>query len=1316
MAFDNDTRKKLADLVSKCRALLTDEFLRQCQSTFGIQPDGLMIALEDLERLSDDQLDVASQLRDRIDYLSHNEEADNSVPNSIDKMLREQAFTVLNRLAAMKMAEARGLIVESVSKGQESEGFVMYDMIGGSAMGDKFARYVCYLRSMFDEIAVDLGSLFDRFSPFGLLFPNEDALGGLLELLNQNELEHLWAEDETIGWIYQYWNSKEERKAMRDASAAPRNSRELAVRNQFFTPRYVVEFLTDNTLGRTWYEMAKGETRLADQCRYLVRRPTEIFLNDGEEAHQQPEQEGLSQEELLKQPVYIQHRSFKDPREIRLLDPACGSMHFGLYAFDLFEAIYEEGWEKSIGTLKQDFPDKTEFLAQVPRLIIENNIHGVDIDPRAVQIAGLSLWLRAQRSWKNQSIQPGNRLQIRKSNIVCAEPMPGDEAMLEEFLETLDPPLLRDLVSAVFEKMKLAGEAGTLLKIEEEIRSAIQDARNAAHEMRDDLFTQDEAESEDFFDSAEERIYESLQNYAESAERGDYQRRLFTEDAAHGFAFIDLCRKRYDAVVMNPPFGKTTVQTNNFLEATYPEGKFDLASAFIERMLVLSCSGGRLGQLTARAPFYTKYHQYWRQTALDHLTISVFADLGGGVLDSAWIEVCATVLSRDLNTQTYFSNPPETLLEDISILNSGLSQTGIFIQPASFPKNIPQNQYNYWLTPEFLSVYDKFDPINMLFEGPKPGASTGPTDRYIRLWAEIPQHSENRNWANLAKGGEYGFLYPDVHLSINWKDSAKELKTFHAADRLARYGDGNWRARLNSYDHYFKHGVFYSRRSTIGLSLRVLPSDCVFSEKAPNIIHSDTDLLLCLSSVSATPVFQQYVNAHCALGSYEIGSIGRIPFPEIERLDKDRIAADSRAIFHLVQKLRSYDELSINFLSFIDLCRTKSIQNATKHQYDEYEILIERWRNHCIVTNKFACRIYGIDEELGETPKLNAEIEDTYTASKDLSALVSASLLAYVVGVSLGRWDIRYATGERQPPELPDPFDPLPVCPPGMLQNADGLPASESEVPEDYPLRISWSGILVDDEGHPEDIITRVREALSVIWKDNSSSIEQEACEILKVKSLRDYFAEKKSGGKFFKYHLKRYSKSRRKAPIYWPLSTESGSYTLWIYYHRLTDQTLYQCVSDFIEPKIEQCEKDLQILNQQFELGQADGKTNDQISELKTLINELKNFRDELLDVARLPYKPNLNDGVQITAAPLWKCFRLGAWQKTLKDTWKKLEKGDYDWAHLSYSIWPERVRDKCIKDKSLAIAHGLEEVYIEPPAKAKKAKKASTEALGLE
>ena len=133
---------------------------------------------------------------------------------------------------------------------------------------------------------------------------------------------------------------------MRKASRSPRNSREMAVRNQFFTPRYVVEFLADNTLGRIWYEMTQGDTVLKDFCRYLVRRPNEIFLAEGDEVpKQEKDTEGLSQEELLKQQVFILHHKLKDPRDIKMLDPACGSMHFGLYAFDLFERIYDEAWD-----------------------------------------------------------------------------------------------------------------------------------------------------------------------------------------------------------------------------------------------------------------------------------------------------------------------------------------------------------------------------------------------------------------------------------------------------------------------------------------------------------------------------------------------------------------------------------------------------------------------------------------------------------------------------------------------------------------------------------------------------------------------------------------------------------------------------------------------------------------------------------------------------------------------------------------------------------------------------------------------------------
>ena len=211
---------------------------------------------------------------------------------------------------------------------------------------------------------------------------------------------------------------------------------------------------------------------------------------------------------------------------------------------------------------------------------------------------------------------------------------------------------------------------------------------------------------------------------------------------------------------------------------------------------------------------------------------------------------------------------------------------------------------------------------------------------------------------------------------------------------------------------------------------------------------------------------------------------------------------------------------------------------------------------------------------------------------------------------------------------------------------------------------------------------------LRVIWGDRADAIEAEACEILDVRTLRDYFRKPAA---FFADHLKRYSKSRRQAPIYWPLSTPSGSYTLWLYYHRLTDQTLYACVNDFVEPKLRQVTDEANRLRQQGGRSSAQER---ELERLNDLQQELAGFRDELLRIARF-WRPNLNDGVQITAAPLWRLFQHRPWQKTLKETWEKLEAGDYDWAHLAMSIWPERVVPKCVTDRSLAIAHDLEDLF---------------------
>lgn len=444
------------------------------------------------------------------------------------------------------------------------------------------------------------------------------------------------------------------------------------------------------------------------------------------------------------------------------------------------------------------------------------------------------------------------------------------------------------------------------------------------------------------------------------------------------------------------------------------------------------------------------------------------------------------------------------------------------------------------------------------------------------------------------------------------------------------------------------------------------------------------------------------------------GYLELLPVPS-EKLLTLNCAEKAKSIF--IEKFRfdTQNELSSNFIfwSFLDK-NHKTINSVSENLLKKSNKI----RQEGDILDDIVTNVYGIcdkklynDEFVKTRPMDVISIAFDCSNTKTICICLSETLIHYSIGTIFARWDIRYATGEKTPPELPDPFAPLPVCPPGMLQNSEGLPAAPEDIPDSYPLRLTWSGIIVDDEGHKEDIVSRVREAMEVIWKDKAADIEHEACEILGIKSLRDYF---RNSNNFFAQHLKRYSKSRRQAPIYWPLSTASGAYTLWLYYHRLTDQTLYTCVNDFVDPKIKLTDETIEALRRKTSRSRLEEA---ELEKLTTLAAELKDFREELLRIAKF-WKPDLNDGVQITAAPLWDLFALRPWKKTLKETWTKLEKGDYDWAHLAYSIRPEQVKEKCRTDKSLAIAHDLEHLYEEPKggAKKKRAKKAVTGDLEIE
>jgi len=1336
---EKEQRNALRSAVVKARRLLEKECQEQLEGAYNILPDGRI-----LENAFGDPI-VRARL---LDVVQHHRAGGASAAEAVERTVREAAFTVLNRFAALKMAERRGLVRECISQGLQSEGLrELADCAPGLHAAVEDGGYRLLLEALMDEISLDLKVLFDRRDAMAQFWPRPKALDDLLEILNDPQVADLWSQDETIGWIYQYFNADDVNQ-MREESSVPRNSRELAVRNQFFTPRYVVEFLTDNTIGRIWYEMSQGQTRLKDRCRHLVRRPIEIFLEPGEVALEPPQQDNLSQEQLLHLPVNIKHRPLKDPREIRMLDPACGSMHFGLYAFDLFEVIYDEAWEIAHGSdearksaptfapfasLVVQYPEKGAFLADVPRLIIEHNLHGIDIDLRAAQIAGLSLWLRAQRTWQEQELPPQDRPRIRRSNIVCAEPMPGEEAFLAEFIEehlstTPEHKLLGQLVRRVFDGMELAGEAGSLLKIEEEIADAVAEAKQkwlAGPKVEqgrlfvDDTVPGEQKEpdvdvtgitDETFWERAEERIYAALQTYAEQAEDGaGYQRRLFADDAARGFAFIDLCRKRYDVILMNPPFGEPSPKAESLIRSRIESCNNIFCSFVVDSTGRLS-DAGVLGAITDRSFVVKDSYEKYRRWLYDNGSPTLFIDLGWGVLDANVEACCYLVRPSPRVDHGLFLNLSQLAIDDKSgqlvkeVASTAASASSGFLRVSHRAfENIPHLAMSYFIPSTLMADFAASKNIGNVVAKTARGMSSGDTLMACRLFWEVPPaligSKKPWNYANVG-GGSTPFYRPQF-MVFRYSDDWGPLRDLPGFS-------------LKNVSLFWRSAVGWGKRTDI-LSAQLLPPGLITAEDGQVAVpFNDSDAFLLLGLLNS-----KYAQSaiHCICGGHKgPGYVGSIPFPASIRGSQARISGVAAQGFATLRSLSVCNETTLEFCQPLALSK-KDDSHWTEDTLTRVGELLRGVKTSLTALDEQVFRSLGKTEiEQAQIVAIGpGTLEPRLDWPGDRNDLASA-LASYALGGAYGRWDIRFATGEKAAPELPDPFAPLPVCPPGQLQNEQGLPITKEEVRRlkeggrwKYPIEIPWDGILVDDPGRPLDLEARVNQVLESIWKNRWEGIVREACEILGVRTLRDYF--RKPAG-FFADHLKRYSKSRRQAPIYWPLSTASGSYTIWIYYHRLTADTLFQVVAEHVDPKL----RKVQEQRLQVEGGQrrADGreaaKLAKQTGELVEFEQELEEMKVELLRVAKLPYKPDLNDGVEITAAPLWKLFRLPAWRKVLEDTWKILEKGEYDWAHLSYAIWPDRVREKCKMDRSLAIAHDLEELYegaARPPVKKSRKRK---------
>lgn len=648
----------------------------------------------------------------------------------------------------------------------------------------------------------------------------------------------------------------------------------------------------------------------------------------------------------------------------------------------------------------------------------------------------------------------------------------------------------------------------------------------------------------------------------------------------------------------------------------------------------------------------------------------------------------------------------------IAHLNAtGTSEETYLVDPSDFD-TVPGSPFAYWVGEGIRQLFAELPSLETMGVSVQHGASTKRDFRFLRLRWEVNPSSvgQGLRWVPFAKGGHYSPYHADVHLLVNWENDAREIHDY-LVERYP-YLNGNTGWVLHPENTYFRSGLTWPRR-TSRFSVRVLPAGCVFADKGPAVFATgdNPERLLALLAVLDSCPFEILIRVQLACTelarSYEIGLVNTTPIPGGLHHTQASLAALACMAHDLQRDPDRSDEtthafclpslIGLNEGSFLEtglslrgaerarLRQLASIQTEIDEMIFDLYDMSEKDR-------AFVHAEMGVTHPNETETKVSEDTNDLQPTPPENLPIRVRNLLMWCIGVAFGRWDVRMALDPSLIPALQGPFDPLPRCAPGALVGLDCLPASAEDIANEqwlrarqnvldlpgldpasatvpateYPASIAWDGILVDDPGHSADIVTRVRQVLALLWGDQAGAIEREACEILGVKHLRDYFRDPRGG--FFAFHIKRYSKSRRKAPVYWLLQSPKRNYAIWLYYPGLKSDSLFRAGREYVDAKVALEQGRLDELRHGLTglAGSAQRQREREIERQQKLVAEVLDFSVRLDKVALMKLPPDLNDGVLISIAPL---HELVPWEEA-KRTWEKLMAGEYTWSTMSLQM----------------------------------------------
>ncbi|TNF28010.1 MAG: BREX-6 system adenine-specific DNA-methyltransferase PglX [Deltaproteobacteria bacterium] len=799
---------------------------------------------------------------------------------------QDAAATLLNRLVFLRLLEGFGLREERVlTGGWDSAGYKAFRELAPALVdvrADATEGYATLLHIVFEDLAVDLPGL---FGPVGLtdLVPVPPAtLRAVVEALDAPELLGCWDDDMTLGWVYQYWNDPE-----REALDAKLNDggkvepHEIASKTQMFTERYMVEWLLQNSLGQIWraywtpFAFRPGPDGTSAIDRLEARRAAwrarreagEVALDALMPVHADEEAWKYWVEQPL--PEDLRASLPEHPMDLKILDPACGSGHFLVVAFDLLWELYGE---KALDGREQWGGER------ICMWILEKNLHGVDLDPRAVQIAAAALLLKA---WtKCPEYRPGP-LNLVATRFGLAE-LPADDPARIELRAALraEAGLPEAFTDTLISHLAGVDHLGTLLRVDKAIDEAL-----AAFErpQQHDLFSVGSSSALPVRSLVQDKLETFLAHHTTGADLG---LRLRGEELTAGVRFVRLVKEgRYHLVVANPPYqGTAKMADSAYVQKHYPKGKADLFAAFLERGLQLARRGGMSAMVTMQNWMFIKQYEKLRKWIIEKNDIRAIGDIGwGGFEHMKHSPVTMAIAARELPNESAVAlcpAGPTNRIENAAHLRSlaagFLCGAGRYEFETRRFRVIEGEPLVYWWPPEFLDRYDRTPKLGQVYES-RVGMATQDNSRYLRYPWEVATVTETDGWVPFVKGGAGREWIEPVQFVLHWPNNGARIKIHH----LARYGSlGKY---ITSESHYFRRGICFS---PIGarFSARAYRRPSVFSNVGASAFPPESEIphvVLLLNSSRGRQILSDLnPSVH-----FELGDAKRLPVFLVESAD-----------------------------------------------------------------------------------------------------------------------------------------------------------------------------------------------------------------------------------------------------------------------------------------------------------------------------------------------------------------------------------------------------------------------------------------------